>query len=51
MREIQRITDTTKRNDYNCEHTLSHRCSKMPHLSVKYYYTKGKAGAGMWKTK
>ncbi len=51
MRRIWKYTVDKMRNVWNCEHTLLHRCSKTSRLSVKYYYTKGKAGAGMWKVK
>ena len=51
MRETWKYTVDKMRDIWNCEHTLSYRCSKMRRLSVKYYYTKGKAGAGMWKMK
>ena len=51
MRRIWKYTVEKMRNVWNCEHTLLHRRSKTSYLSVKYYYTKGKAGAGMWKVK
>ncbi len=51
MRETWKYTVDEMRDVWNCEHTLLYRCSKMRCLSVKYHYTKGKAGAGMWKMK
>lgn len=51
MRKIWKYSVKKMRDVWNYEHTLLYRCSKMRRLSVKYYYTKGKVGAGMWKMK
>lgn len=51
MRRIWEYTVGKTHDIYNCEHTLLHRGSKTNQLRVIYYYTKGKAGAGMWETK
>ena len=51
MRRIWKYSVDKTRNVWNCEHMLLYRYSKTSRLSVKYNYTKGKAGAGMWKTK
>ncbi len=51
MYKIRNSTAMSKRAAYYCEHTLLSRSSKARCLTVKYYYTKGKAGAGIWKMK
>lgn len=38
MREIQRVTDMTKRDAYNCKHTLSYRYGKTSRLSENILY-------------
>ncbi len=47
------IIKSKHKKRYVCiyEHMLSYRYREKRCFSVKYNYTKGKAGAGMWKKK
>ena len=51
MYRIWECTVDKTHDVYNFEHMLLRRSSKTSRLSVKYNYTKERAGAGMWKTK
>ncbi len=51
MSEINKESEYIKYYVCICEHTLLYVYRIIRCISVEYKYTKGKAGAGMWKKK